>query len=121
MAGGPMRDFIFLRNQLYRDKEVVSDVWLQSGKPGISQEAHEILYKFPETEEELFEYDAIVAFDPDWEQLSAEQVMLLERWVAEKAGGLVIVTGPVFTPQWSSRRRGDPRIDALKALKQVVL
>src|SRR5262245_536002 len=76
MASGPMRDFIFLRNQLFRDKEVVSDVWLQSGKPGISQEAHEILYKFPETADELFEYDAIVAFDPDWEQLDELQVKL---------------------------------------------
>jgi hypothetical protein len=120
IAGGPMRDFIFLRNQLFRDKEVVSDVWLQSGKPGISQEAHEILYKFPETADELFDYDAIVAFDPDWEQLDELQVKLLERWVAEKAGGLIIVTGPVFTPQWSSRRRGDPRIDALKSLYPVV-
>ena len=119
IAGGPMRDFIFLRNQLFRDKEVVNDVWLQSGKPGISQEAHEILQKFPESEDELFEYDAIVAFDPDWEQLDELQVKLLERWVAEKAGGLIIVTGPVFTPQWSSRRRGDPRIDTLKALYPV--
>jgi len=120
MAGGPMRDFIFLRNQLFRDKEVISDVWLQSGKPGISQEAHELLYKFPETADALFEYDAIVAFDPDWDQLDAEQIKLLERWVGEKAGGLVIVTGPVYTPQWSSRRRGDPRIDTLKALYPVV-
>jgi von Willebrand factor type A domain len=120
VAGGPMRDFIFLRNQLFRDKEIISDVWLQSGKPGISQEAHEILYKFPETEDELFEYDAIVAFDPDWEQLDEADVKHLERWVAEKAGGLIIVTGPVFTPQWSSRRRGDPRIDTLKALYPVV-
>ena len=47
IAGGPMRDFIFLRNQLFRDKEVISDVWLQSGKPGISQEAHEILLQVP--------------------------------------------------------------------------
>jgi hypothetical protein len=120
IAGGPMRDFIFLRNQLFRDKEIVSDVWLQSGKPGISQEAHEILHKFPETEDELFEYDSIVAFDPDWEQLDDLQVKLLERWVAEKAGGLIIVTGPVYTPQWSSRRRGDPRIDTLKSLYPVV-
>jgi hypothetical protein len=119
MAGGPMRDFIFLRNQLFRDKEVVSDVWLQSGKPGISQEAHEILYKFPETADELFEYDTIVAFDPDWEQLDELQVKNLERWVAEKAGGLVIVTGPVFTPQWSSRKRGDVRTDTMKALYPV--
>jgi hypothetical protein len=106
----------FLRNQLFRDKEVISDVWLQSGKPGISQEANEVLQKFPETEDELFDYDCIVAFDPDWEQLDAGDVKNLERWVAEKAGGLVIVTGPVFTPQWSSRLRGDPRIDTLKAL-----
>jgi hypothetical protein len=120
IAGGPMRDFIFLRNQLFRDKEIVSDVWLQSGKPGISQEAHELLHQFPRSEDELFEYDTIVAFDPDWEQLSAAQVELLERWVAEKAGGLVIVTGPVFTPQWSSRRRGDERIDTLKSLYPVV-
>jgi hypothetical protein len=119
MAGGPMRDFIFLRNQLFRDKEVVSDVWLQSGKPGISQEAHELLYKFPETADELFEYDCIVAFDPNWEELDELQVKMLERWVAEKAGGLIIVTGPVFTPQWSSRKRGDPRIDTLKALYPV--
>jgi hypothetical protein len=120
IAGGPMRDFIFLRNQLYRDKDVVSDVWLQSGKPGISQEANEILYQFPSTPDALFEYDAIVAFDPDWEQLSVEQVQLLERWVAEKSGGLVLIAGPVYTPQWSARRRGDPRIDPIKALYPVV-
>lgn len=119
IAGGPMRDFIFLRNQLFRDKEIISDVWLQSGKPGISQEAHEVLHEFPQTADELFEYDCIVAFDPDWEQLDELQVKLLERWVAEKAGGLVVVAGPVHTPQWSSRRRGDPRIDALKALYPV--
>jgi hypothetical protein len=119
LAGGPLRDFQFLRNQLYRDKEVTSDVWLQSGRPGVSQEANEVLHGFPETADELFEYDCIVAFDPDWEALDELQVKLLERWVAEKAGGLIVVAGPVFTPQWSSRRRGDPRIDTIKALYPV--
>jgi hypothetical protein len=119
VAGGPMRDFLFLRNQLFRDKEVISDVWLQSGKPGISQEANEVLYKFPETEDELFEYDCIVAFDPDWEALDELQVKMLDRWVAEKAGGLIVIAGPVFTPQWSSRRRGDERIDTIKSLYPV--
>lgn len=119
VAGGPMRDFLFLRNQLYRDKEVTVDVWLQSGRPGISQEANEILHKFPATADELFEYDAIVGFDPDWEALDEDQVELLDRWVAEKAGGLIVIAGPVFTPQWSSRRRGDPRTDTIKALYPV--
>jgi ABC-type uncharacterized transport system substrate-binding protein len=45
---------------------------------------------------------------------------IVERWVAEKAGGLAVIAGPVFTPQWSGRRRGDPRTDMLKALYPVV-
>ncbi|MCE9527965.1 MAG: hypothetical protein K8R36_18140 [Planctomycetales bacterium] len=119
-ASGPAREFIFLRNQLFRDKEVTVDVLLQSGRPGISQEAHDILTKFPESADELFEYDCIVGFDPDWEALDDLQVKNLERWVAEKAGGLIVVAGPVCTPSWTARRRGDPRIDAIKALYPVV-
>ncbi len=100
IAGGPMRDFLVLRNQLFRDKEVISDVWLQSGKPGISQEANELLFQFPESADELFEYDAIVAFDPDWTQLDAAQADLIEQWVAEEAGGMIVVAGPVHTSTW---------------------
>jgi len=120
LASGPAREFIFLRNQLFRDKETTVDVLLQSGRPGISQEAHDILNKFPETADELFQYDCIVGFDPDWEELDDLQVKNLERWVAEKAGGLIVVAGPVCTPGWTARRRGDPRIDAIKALYPVV-
>jgi hypothetical protein len=119
LAGGPTREFIFLRNQLFRDKETTVDVLLQSARPGISQEADEILTEFPKDPDQLFQYDAIVAFDPDWEALDELQVRLLERWVAEKAGGLIVVAGPVFTPQWSSRRRGDERIDTIKSLYPV--
>ncbi len=120
LAGGPHRDFIFLRNQLFRDKEEVTvDVLLQSAQPGNSQEADEILVKFPDNADELFEYDCIVAFDPDWEELDEAQVELLERWVAEKAGGLIVVAGPVHTPDWSSRPRGDARLDSIKALYPV--
>ena len=120
LAGGPHRDFIFLRNQLFRDKEETTvDVLLQSAQPGSSQDADEVLVKFPEVADELFEYDCIVAFDPDWEALDENQVELLERWVAEKAGGLIVVAGPVHTPDWSSRPRGDARLDRIKALYPV--
>ncbi|EAQ77631.1 hypothetical protein [Blastopirellula marina] len=120
MAGGPSRDFRFLRNQLYRDKDVELHVYLQSGKPGISQESDELLFSFPNDAADLFEnYDCIVAFDPDWSQLTVEQAELLERWVAEKAGGLIVTTGPVFTAEWASQRRGDPVIDIVKQLYPV--
>nr|MCU0983284.1 VWA domain-containing protein [Pirellulaceae bacterium] len=120
IAGGPAREYQFLRNMLYRDKETQSDVWLQTGVPGISQESNELLFNFPETAEELFEYDCIVAFDPDWAQLDLLQIKNLEQWVADKAGGLVVVAGPIHTPQWANVRQGDSRLDTIRALYPVV-
>jgi hypothetical protein len=107
-AGGPMREYVFLRNLLRRDKDVVVDVLLQTAQPGISQDANAILDEFPGTREELFAYDAIVAFDPDWQQLSGEQMELLERWVSDQAGGLVVIPGPVHTDRWVQSAAAGP-------------
>lgn len=121
LAGGPMREFRFLRNQLFRDSDTTLDVMLQSGSTGMSQEADDVLYDFPELAEELFQYDCILAFDFDWLQLDELQIDLLDRFVAEQAGGLIVVAGPVHTPQWAGMRRGrDPRTDTIKALYPVV-
>ena len=121
LAGGPSREFRFLRNQLHRDSEITSHVWLQSGKPGMSQEADSLLFEFPSTPVELYEYDAIIAFDPDWMLLTAEQIDLMEKWIAEKAGGLIVVAGPVNTPTWANlTRSGDARIAKVKGIYPVV-
>jgi len=120
LAGGPTREFRFLRNQLYRDKDIELDVLLQTGQPGISQESDRLLFEFPTDPNVLFEeYDCIIAFDPDWSQLTIDQVQLLERWIGEKAGGLVIIAGPIFTPEWASLRRGNDAIDIIKDLHPV--
>jgi hypothetical protein len=118
-AGGPAREFRFLRNQLYRDKDTVVDVLLQTGAPEVASEANKALPEFPKTEEDLFGYDCIVAFDPNWEALDEVQMQLLERWVAEKAGGLIVVAGPVHTPEWAGRRRNDKRFETIKSLYPV--
>ncbi len=120
LAGGPTREFRFLRNQLYRDKDVELHVLLQSGEPGISQESDQLLFEFPDDPTVLFEeYDCIIAFDPDWSKLTLQQIELLERWVGEKAGGLIVVAGPIFTPEWASMRRGNQAIDIVKDLHPV--
>lgn len=100
IAGGATRDYRFLRNQLRRDPHATVDVWLQFAPPGISQDASEILDNFPTTKEDLYQYDGIVAFDPDWTLIDSEQAELLEAWVAEEAGGLVVVAGPVHMSTW---------------------
>lgn len=114
-AGGPSREYQFLRNQLRRDKDVVVDVLLQTGAEGISQDANAILEKFPETAEQLFAYDAIVAFDPDWRVLSSAQQELVERWVGDQAGGLIAIAGPIFTDRCAQ----DPNLVRIRSLYPV--
>jgi hypothetical protein len=99
-ASGPMRDYQYLRNQLHRDKTMTVDVLLQTAQAGISQDANQILDRFPSTAEELYQYDCIVAFDPDWTALQPEQVELLEKWISDEAGGMIVVAGPIQTAKW---------------------
>lgn len=119
IGGGPMRDFRFLRNQLFRDKDVTLHVWLQNAKEGADQESDLLLFDFPSTQEAMFTYDCVIAFDPDWRRLSGEQANWLERWIAEKAGGMIVVSGAVFTPEWTRRPRGDETIDRIRRLYPV--
>jgi len=120
LAGGPLREYLFVRNLFFRDPSIELDVLLQTGQRGISQDAERILTSFPATAAELYEYDAIVAFDPDWLQLDAVQIDLLDKWISQQAGGLMLVSGPVHLPQWSAQRT-EPRVGMLRNLFPVVL
>lgn len=103
ISSGPMRDYQFVRNTLYRHSGIESDVWLQSVEEDslsfVTQEAEKLLTEFPATEAELFEYDVIVAFDADWSLLSSPQQKHLNRWVDEHSGGIIFVAGELFTPE----------------------
>lgn len=100
IAGGPSREYQFMRNVLQRDPSFAVDVLLGTGAAGMSQDARRMLDAFPATEEALAAYDAVVAFDYDWRQLDAAAQARLERWVAADAGGLVLFAGPVFMDAW---------------------
>ena len=119
MANGPTRDYQFLRNQLYRDRYTKVDVLLQSGKPGISQEANKILDEFPATREAMFEYDCVVAFDPDWKLLNASQIAVLEKWVGEQGGGLIVIPGPVEAGKGVDGWIQDPSMTMIRNLYPV--
>ncbi|MCE9630265.1 MAG: VWA domain-containing protein [Planctomycetia bacterium] len=105
MAGGPGREYQFMRNLLERDKSFAVDVLLGTAAAGISQDARRILDAFPASDDLLGEYDAIVAFDYDWRLLDAAAQARLERWVAAESGGLVLSAGPVFMDAWLADQR----------------
>jgi hypothetical protein len=119
IAGGPTREYQFVRNLMYRDKETTVDVLLQSGTDASAQEADQILQDLPETIAEIFEYDCMVAFDPDWRRFDARQIEFIDRWVAEKAGGMVLIAGPVFTGEWSREHSGDAKLEPIRSLYPV--
>ncbi len=115
VAGGPTREYQFLRTQLKRGKDSTVDVLLQSGGDGISQDAEHILSDFPRSKEELFLYDTIVAFDPNWSNFDQVQIDLLEKWVGEQAGGLIVIAGPIYTEQLAH----DDKLKKIKDLYPV--
>jgi len=122
LAGGPTREYQFVRNLLFRDPTVQSHVYLQSGGPGVSQEAKQLLTEFPKTRAEMSQYDAVIAFDADWLALSADQIDVLERWISEQSGGLVLVAGPVATPRWAGNAgNGNRKAEVLRGLSPVVM
>ncbi|MEO2034815.1 MAG: VWA domain-containing protein, partial [Planctomycetaceae bacterium] len=106
MAGGPMRDYRFLRNMLYRHPGINVDVWLQTVDAGsqlsVSQESDQLLVEFPPTPADMSRYDVVVAFDPDWSAIPAERLPILIDWVEKHAGGIILVAGDVHTPALAS-------------------
>ncbi len=120
-AGGPAREYQFVRNLLYRDRDVESHVLLQSGDQGTSQESQKLLTEFPADRAALSQYDAILAFDPDWTKVADDSVEAMEQWVAEQAGGLMIVAGSVEMPKWVARSASGTRATFLRSLSPVLL
>lgn len=122
-AAAATREYQFLRNQLQRivrsdgskDKEFIVDVCLQTGSDGVSQDSSEILPDFPDTADAMFDYDAVIAFDPDWRRLSTLQLGLLKEWIEDKAGGMIVVAGRINTENTSR----DPNLGIVRGLYPV--
>ncbi|GIS58706.1 MAG: hypothetical protein CM1200mP2_09310 [Planctomycetaceae bacterium] len=120
LAGGPMRDYRFVRNMLFRHPGVEVDVLLQTADPGdaISQDADRVLQEFPAARDELFAYDVIVGFDPDWQAIPDTRREMLVEWIEKQAGGLLAVAGDVFTPELADAAIP---LDDIRTLYPVIL
>jgi hypothetical protein len=114
-AGGPSKEYQFTRVLLQREVQanrMELGVYLQTskeeeidlGRPDTDWKldhfpVHRVRPSPKEMPYTLFEYDAIVALDPDWGALQKEELSLIKEWVQNKNGGLVMVAGPINTYQ----------------------
>jgi hypothetical protein len=135
-AAGPTREYQFARGIFLREvaekRFGLVAIHLQSATDKDCDQFvpdEQLLRKFPSALDPLDRpeganrfanlnlYDVIVAFDPDWSKLSDAQRKLLQRWVAERGGGLVLVAGPVHTYQLA--RPGGVDLSAIQSLYPV--
>jgi hypothetical protein len=118
-ASSPSRDYQFICAQVNRDKTMSVDVYLPWTQAGVSQNADKILDKFPSSRNEMAEYDVVIAFDPNWRELSSEQIDNLEFWVARQGGGLILVAGQVHQADIITGWVMDHAMDKIRALYPV--
>ena len=105
VAGGPTREYRFVRNMLYRDNSIQLDAWLQTGQPGIQPGRGQHPDAISNHCRRTLQYDAIVMFDPI-DGSGKRTVAVTDRHYLQ--AGVIIVAGPVYHPEWK-RRRTDPR------------
>ncbi len=144
MASGPSHDFQFLNTLLIREvekKRAEQTIYMQlppGRSPGdrrmgvvLGVPAERLLNHFPnrldkpvddpnEKYYDLSEFDVVVAFDPDWNQLSDEELNTLGKWV-DKGGGLVVLGGPINTVQLAKPGANKDKIKPILDLYPVVL
>jgi hypothetical protein len=161
VAGALTRECLFVKNLFVREvdrRRMELSIYLQLARPEVVLDVppERKLLHFPDrlvAEEEavkpedkyynLSQYDLIIAFDPDWtnltsngeravasvpesekddkrRELTLERLNLLKRWVDKQAGGLVLVAGPVNTYQLARAANKDV-LDPLLTLFPVYL
>jgi hypothetical protein len=140
-SSGPSREYQTLRTLFIRESQsnrAELSICLQNeaGKDGTAVQdvpPERLLNRFPtrldttskptdKPEDKYYnlnEYDLIIAFDPDWSELSAEQIQNLQTWVDNLGGGFLYVAGPLHTFQLA-RAAEDGRMKPLLDILPVI-
>jgi uncharacterized membrane protein len=104
--GYPRWDYRYLKNTLIRDKSVdVSCLlasadfnFLQEGNKPLPSAGKNVAGHFPDTIDQLMEYDVVVLGDVDPRYFSDSQLQLINEFV-NRGGGFEMVAGERFAPQ----------------------
>lgn len=94
----PRYEFRYLKQLLERDKTIELHTLLQDADLEYAEEDRTALPHFPVKQDELFKYDVVVFGDVNLSYLSPAMLEMLNRFVREKGGGLILVAGPRFDP-----------------------
>lgn len=97
--GYPRWEYRYIKNEMMRDKTVDISCLLTSADPSFAQEGDKRITRFPESIQELMEYDVVVFGDVDPRQFSDRQLQLVSDFVSKRGGGFGMIAGPRWSPR----------------------
>jgi uncharacterized membrane protein len=103
--GYPRWEYRYLKNEMIRDQTIDISCLLTSADPTFAQEGDRPITRFPETIQEMMDYDVVIFGDVDPRQFSDSQLQLVSDFVAKRGGGFGMVAGPRWSP---AMYRGTP-------------
>ena len=94
VEGHPRNEYKFIRRAVQGDKSIRLATYLQTGpekyyRQGI-ESATELSRGFPLTKEELYRYEAIILGDIEESFFNADQLQMIDDFVAERGGGFLM-------------------------------
>ena len=103
--GYPRWEYRYIKNEMIRDKTVNISCLLTSADPSFAQEGDPSsegfpgpIRRFPESIEEMMQYDVVLFGDVDPRQFTDTQLQLIADFVAKRGGGFGMVAGPKWSP-----------------------
>ena len=105
--GTPRWEYRYIKNEMIRDKTVNISCLLTSADPNFAQEGDPPdpsanfpgpVRRFPESIEELANYDVVLFGDVDPRQFSDTQMQLVADFVNKRGGGFGMIAGPQYAP-----------------------
>lgn len=113
VSGGPGWDYRYLTTLLQRDETVDVSCWLQSADLNAVRDGNTIIDHLPRLAEEILAYDVIVLMDPDRAEFDESWARVIDRFVTEHGGGVLVAAARARTPAFLREPMFKPLVDLL--------
>ncbi len=97
ISGAPNWNYRMVKNLLLRDKTVNLSCWMQTMSTRMRQAGDTVIDHLPRSREELFNYDAVLLFDPNPVEIGKKWIKKLKNFMDKRGGGVMWMAGPLHT------------------------
>jgi hypothetical protein len=97
--GEPRWEYRYLKNAILRDQQIEFSCFLTTSGAQSGGEGNVPIYRFPQDEKSLFDFDILILGDVPRSYFGELQLRNIRRFVEDKGSSLIIVAGEKHMPQ----------------------